>query len=403
MQYLIKIFIGFSYGVSFPLTMIILDYWLKDHGVSNRAIGLFSLLHLPFMFKFLWGMFIEHYDVPLISKYFSRTKSWIFISYSVLIIGILLMSLSSIQNNVIIMLIGASLVALADGCKNVVLYPYQLNNSNRNMFGFVASCIGIGHRIGSIFTKVSILYIAHFFNWSVAYIFSSFFMVVFMIINLILKEPYHNPDKITNKFSIKEAFLKSFYNPIHCFIKKENGLQLLTLTCLYKSADFLFQKMSRPFCMEIGFSKYEIANIVQCYGSITVIIGSFLGSYILKKIGITKTMFWISIFHGISFVLYLILYYHSTSMILTLVITYEAISGGAMTACFIAFFYTIAENATMYSVLWAIHEFFGLIFMSFSGIIVNILGWNMFFICIPLLMIPSLIILKSKPLNKLQN
>ena len=80
MHYLIKIFIGFSYGVSFPLTMIILDYWLKDHGISNTTIGLFSLLHLPFMFKFIWGMFIENYDVPLISKYFSRTKSWIFIS-----------------------------------------------------------------------------------------------------------------------------------------------------------------------------------------------------------------------------------------------------------------------------------------------------------------------------------
>ena len=63
-SYITKAFIGFSYGISFPLTMVILDYWLKDLGVSNSAIGLFSFLHWPFMLKFFWGVFVENYDIP---------------------------------------------------------------------------------------------------------------------------------------------------------------------------------------------------------------------------------------------------------------------------------------------------------------------------------------------------
>jgi hypothetical protein len=79
--------------------------------------------------------------------------------------------------------------------------------------------------------------------------------------------------------------------------------------------------------------------------------------------------------------------------ILTLIITLEALSGGAVTSCFIAFFYTIASDLTIYAVLWAIHEFSGLIFMSVSGIFANFLGWRLFFCFVPMLIIPNLMVL----------
>jgi hypothetical protein len=53
-KFLNKSGVGFPYRVSFPLTVVIIDYWLKDSGVSNSVIGLFSLVHWPFTLKFLW-------------------------------------------------------------------------------------------------------------------------------------------------------------------------------------------------------------------------------------------------------------------------------------------------------------------------------------------------------------
>ena len=397
--YLTKIFIGISYGISFPLTITIVDYWLKDLGVSNTAIGLFSLIHLPFMLKFFWGIFIENYDIPILSRWMSRYKSWLVLSYLGLIFGILTMALSSPQSSLVFLILGASLVSISDGCKNVVLYPYQLIDSDKNSIGFIASCVNLGHRLGGIFVKVSVLQIAHFFGWPMAYTFAAVLTFIIMIITLFLKEPNQSQISSKNKqLTLKDAWLTSFYNPLMNFFKDKSHITIVAVICLYKSADFMMQKMSRMFCIEQGFSKLEIANIVQFYGSIMVIVGSILGGFVIKKLRLKKSMCFALLLHGFSLASYLLLLnYGKNSALLSSIITLEALSGGMMSTCFISFFYAISSNMTIYSVLWALHELAGLMFMSTSGIISQWLGWNYFFAIIPLLIIPGLVFIKLLP------
>lgn len=400
-RYLSKIFIGICYGISFPLTITVLDYWLKDLGISNALIGLFSFIHWPFMLKFLWGPIIENYNIPLLSKKMSRYKSWMTSSYIVLILGIVIIANSNPSTNIFWLIFGASLVAIADGCKNIVLYPYQLIGKEENSVGFIASCVNIGNRLGSIFIKVSTLYVAHFFSWKIAYLFAACMIFVVMIINFVIEEP-HKKFEIHKNFSLKRAYIKSFFMPIKQFLKTQDSAKFLAIVGLYKAADFMMQKMSKIFCIEIGFSKIEIANIVQFYGSFTVIIGGFLGGYAVKKLGLIKSMRVILSLHAISFFAYLVLtVFGKENYLLTLIITLEALSGGAVTSCFIAFFYTIASDLTIYAVLWALHELFGLIFMSVSGIFVNVLGWRLFFCFVPTLVIPNWILLRNIQARKI--
>lgn len=391
-KYLIKIFIGFSYGCSFPLTMTILDYWLKDLGFSATTIGLFAFVHWPFALKFFWGAFIDNVDIPILSKNFSRRKSWLIFSYILLICGILIVSASSSESPVFLLIFGASLIALADGCKNVVMYPYQLNDSNEKIFGFIASNVNLGHRIGAIFTKVAMLHIAHFFNWHLAYIFAAIVSAIVLILLLNVKEP-----KISETYSgQKRKILISLFNAWSKFINQENSLRFLAVICLYKSADFMIQKMSRVFFLEIGFLKSDIANIVMCFGSITVIVGGFLGGALIKKFKIQKSMSLAVLCHYCVFPLYLLLLKNGASKeILTMLVACEALTGGFITTAFISFFYKITADGTTFALLWAIHEFSGMIFSSISGIFVSNFGWNVFFAVVPFLAIPNLILLSK--------
>lgn len=400
-RYLSKIFIGICYGISFPLTITVLDYWLKDLGVSNTLIGLFSFIHWPFMLKFLWGPIIENFDIPVLSKRLSRYKSWMTCSYIFLILGIVVMAYSDPNKNVFWLIFGASLVAIADGCKNIVLYPYQLIGKKEDSVGFIASCVNIGNRLGSIFIKVSTLYVAHFFSWKTAYLSAALMIFVVMIINFFIEEP-QKKFEIHKNFSLKRAYFRSFFMPIKKFLETKNSAKFLTIIGLYKAADFMMQKMSKLFCIEVGFSKIEIANIIQFYGSITVIVGSFLGGYAIKKLGLIRSMRLILSLHAISFLAYLLLNeFGKDNSILIFIITFEALSGGAVTSCFIAFFYTIAADLTIYAILWAVYEFSGLIFMSVSGIFANLLGWRLFFCLVPMLIIPNLVLLRKIRLSKL--
>ena len=50
---LIMVGLGFSSGFPLLLVFSTLNLWLKDEGISYIAIGLFSLVKLPYSFKWL--------------------------------------------------------------------------------------------------------------------------------------------------------------------------------------------------------------------------------------------------------------------------------------------------------------------------------------------------------------
>jgi PAT family beta-lactamase induction signal transducer AmpG len=154
------------------------------------------------------------------------------------------------------------------------------------------------------------------------------------------------------------------------------------------------QKMSRSFCLEIGFSKLEIANIVQIFGSISIIAGGFVGGYAVKKLGILRAMQYASFAHMLSLFSYIILCkVGRDTNALCLVIFLNEATAGAVSSSFLAFLYDLCKNGSQYAVVWAIHEIGGIIFRSMSGILTDTMGWELFFVTVPVFSIPGLIIL----------
>ncbi|MDR2781195.1 MAG: MFS transporter [Holosporaceae bacterium] len=387
-EYFRKGFIGFAYGLSFPLTLVVLDFWLKDAGVSNSVIGVFSIFHWPFILKFIWGVFIENYDIPYLTKKIGKNRSWIVVGYFILIAGVVGMSFSDPKSNLLQLILFASLTALGDGCKDVALYPYQIDGTTKNQLGYVAGAVGFGHKIGMIITKVGALHLAYFFGWRIAYLSAAAAMFFQMIAILFIKTPDERCDANAAeslKLLFSDSISKSLIIPFREMMKENGWSRLISILILYKSADFMMQKMSRSFLLEIGFSKIEIAEVVQLFGSISVIIGGFVSGYIIKKIGMSRAMFYFGITHAISFFSYTILLKRGAVLPeLCLIILCEAFTGGCVTTVFLAIFYAACKTGSMYALLWAIHEVSGIFFMGISGIIVDCVGWNNYFWLIPL-------------------
>ncbi|MDR2766402.1 MAG: MFS transporter [Holosporaceae bacterium] len=399
--YLQKCLVGFSYGLSFPLTLVTLDYWLKDVGVSNSVIGLFTLLHWPFSLKFLWGIFVEHYDVPHLSKIFSRNRSWLVISHLFLMAGVLGMANSSPESGLTALIFWASLVALADGCRDVALYPYQISKISAERLGYVAGVVGLGHRIGAISIKVITLQTAHFFSWKAAYLTAAAMIFLLLIPVLFMEDPVTGGGDDSGKdgafiwSSMRGALRSSLVIPLKTMLREVDGGRRLAVIILYKGADFMMQKMSRSFCLAVGFSKLEIANVVQLFGSVSVIIGGILGGYFVRRLGLIRSMMALGLIHMFSFLSYLLLLSRGNDLaILHVVILLEGLSGGGVTAVFLAFLYDICKTGGQYALLWAFHEFGGMLFMAASGIMADHLGWGAYFCLTPLIFLPNLPLLR---------
>lgn len=399
-MFLKKCIIGFSYGVSFPLTIVLLDYWLKECGVSNTTIGLFSLFHLPFALKLFFAPIIDECEIPYLSNLIGKRRSWVILGQLFLIISIICMAQINPKQNIGLLMFFASMIALADGIQNIALYPYQISDITQEQFGYTAGTISFGHRIGTIATKVFTLYCAHFLGWKTAYECSTLLIFCCMIFIFFMKEPkIADRVHITNKKNVH--ILSSPMNKMSEEIKKilytKNGLYTILILLLYRATDFTIQKMSRVFCLEIGFSKIDIANIVQFFGSAAVVVGGFLAGFIIKKYGTLKAMIILSATHMIFLFSYLLLNYVGNNVdILCAVIFLEGISGGAVAAAFISFLYEECKNGSQYALLWAIHELGGMCFRFSSGFLADQLGWNLFFIITPLLSLPCIVVLMKK-------
>lgn len=398
-------FAGFSSGFPFLLTLAILDIWLKESNISNSVIGLISFLHWPFMFKFLWGPFIESLDLPVLSKSLGRRRSWAIVSQFLLILSLIGMGFSSPETHLIRLLCFASLASFAGGCQDIAMYSYQLDHANKNTIGPIAGIVLLGYRIGMLLSKSGSLYLAAYYNWKIAYIVMGALISISVIYVLTADEPDDNSKKLTfkgNKTSIanlKQIFKVSLTEPFKNFCKTQNWKQCIALVILFRAGDSLIQKMDKLFYIELGFSKIEIANVVQIFGMIPTMIGGLIGGILIKTTGLYKSMLISSILHCLSNFCYILLCQFGHNVyLLYFTVAIENFTGGAMGTTFIAFLYHICREskyATQYALLWGIFDIGSSVFRMSSGILVDTLGWYTFFAFVPLAYIPAISILRK--------
>ena len=60
--------LGFASGLPLALTGGTLQAWMTVEGVDLKTIGIFTLVGLPYTWKFLWAPFMDRYVPPLLGR-----------------------------------------------------------------------------------------------------------------------------------------------------------------------------------------------------------------------------------------------------------------------------------------------------------------------------------------------
>ena len=68
--------LGFFSGLPLVLIFSTLAFWLTDKGVSKTDIALFSLVRLPYSFKFLWAPYVDGCSIPVLTRMLGQRRSW---------------------------------------------------------------------------------------------------------------------------------------------------------------------------------------------------------------------------------------------------------------------------------------------------------------------------------------
>jgi PAT family beta-lactamase induction signal transducer AmpG len=301
--------LGFASGLPLALTGQSMQAWLTIDGIDIATIGFFSLVGLPYTFKFLWAPLMDRFEPP----FFGRRKGWLVTTQLLLCLVLGIMAKTSPAASTTLFAMCAVAVAFLSASQDVVIDAYRTDSLTQSERGLASSLTVFGYRLAMILSG-GIAFIwadpvnGNGWSWSQIYVIMSTIMGVAAIVSAFLVPPL-SADKVAPTTNAKNDLIGFAAVVATVFIGYQFTTRLATplagsiLSPLFtpgadgtadpnlkKWADLLSLVMGIAFTLPLAWwaskkAKFEtLNNSLQNYFSIKGAV-SFLLFIILYKLG----------------------------------------------------------------------------------------------------------------------
>lgn len=260
----------FSQGVPFGLFVQALPVILREGGTSLQAIGLSSLLAIPWGLKFLWGPWV---DRPLLGR--PRRKGWL--------VPLQLVTMATLGGLVFIDPFGPIAPLLAgilfvnflnatqdvatDGLAVEILRPEERGLGNGLQVG--------GYRVGMIFGGAGALVVIDMFGWTSGLALCIAALGAALLPVLWVREDGEEPADTAETPSGVSILREYFTSP--------GAGRIIALLVLYKFGDAMASGMLRPMLVDLKFTMADIGTIVGGVGFVAGLVGAAAGGLIADR------------------------------------------------------------------------------------------------------------------------
>lgn len=378
--------VGYASGLPLLLIGSTLQAWMTDEGVDLTAVGMVSLLGLPYVFKFLWAPLLDRYTLP----FFSRRKGWMLLFQVLIVICITGLAFSNPKENLNIVSIWAFLIALFSASQDVVIDAYRREVLPDEELGLGSSLYVTGYRIAMLASGALALIIAQSTPWKETYLILAGLMAPSILFTLLsTPENKHIPIPA----NLKEAVV----GPLAEFFQRKGAWIMLLFILLYKVGDSMASNMTTPFILDIGYQKADIGYVAKTFGMIATIVGGIFGGTLMLRMNMKVSLIFFGMLQAVSTLGFSLLAGLPVSFAyLAAVIAFENLASGMGTAAYAAYMASITNKqftATQYALLSALMGVPRVILSSPTGWMAKVMGWEMFFVFCTLIAAPGLMLL----------
>lgn len=393
---LICIFVGFSSGLPLYLLLNLLPAWLRSEGIDLKTIGLFSLIHFPYTWKFLWAPLLDRYAIPLLG----RRRGWMLLTQLALLGAIAWAGRFSPQADLGWIVYITIALAFLSATQDIVIDAYRRELLRDEELGLGNAVYVNAYKIAGLVPGSLSLILADHLPWQQVFLITALFMIPGIVMTLMVSEP--QASRAAPK-TLRDAVIEPFRE----FITREGrsaALLVLAFIFLYKLGDSMCTALATPFYLDMGFTKSEIGLVAKHAGLWPSVIGGMLGGIWMVRLGINRALWLFGAVQLLAILGFAWLAWigpqqeASTAHLLqlALVIGVEALGVGLGTAAFVAFIaktthpaYTATQFA-LFTSLVAVPRTFA---NAATGWLVEELGWLNFFVLCTLLAVPGMLLL----------
>jgi MFS transporter, PAT family, beta-lactamase induction signal transducer AmpG len=390
---------SFASGLPFNLSAsgFAFQAWLASENVNLKSIGFYSLVGLPYIFKFLWAPLLDRYLPPLLG----RRRGWIVLFQACLAIAIGVMGFSSPTEAPYFLAAIALLVVFLSASQDIVIDAYRVDTIRPSERGVAAAATAFGYRTASVLASTVLVLIASHTSWHLA------FLVVAVIMAATMLTTFWAPEPPTSGQPPK-TLADSFWHPLRDLVSQKGAWGFLLLVLLYKAGDAFALSLYSAFMIKgVGFSLDELSIAGKANMTVSTIIGVTVGGLIYMRWGMFRSLLVFGIGQSVTNLLYTVLALSGRKVwLLALATTLDTGVGGMGSAAFTGFIMSLCSSnfsATQYALLSAMSSIPRVTTGAIAGTLVGHIGWPKFFVVTCLTAVPGLILLLilRRPLNEL--
>ncbi len=409
---LVVLFLGFSGGLPFALTLSTLQAWLTQSEIDLRVIGLFAAIGIPYVVKFLWAPLVDALDVPILSPLLGRRRSWLLLSQLVLMAAIMLMAFCSPAISLAAFAIAALLVATASATQDIVIDAFRVESLPENEQAAGMASYVAAYRVGALVSGAGTLFLVSGVEslgfgtqaaWSAGYLAMGLLVSVGICTTLLASEPAKSAQAAAEHaaHAQESSFRRVAATTIGAFMDffaRDLAIMVLAFVVLFKLADALATALSTKFILDMGFSRVELATINKGVGFAATLAGGFAGGFVARAYPLGRSLWIGAILQTVT-----ILAFSWQAAVgrdlatLTFAITIESFTSAIGTVIFVAYLSALCKSplhtATQYALLTALAALGRTVFALGAGYVALATGWVWYFVICAATAIPSFVLL----------
>ena len=392
------LFLSFASGLPLNLTGATLQAWLAYDRVDIKTIGLFTLVGLPYVFKFLWAPLLDRYLPPFLG----RRRGWIVVFQLCLALGIGVMALSSPSRQPYALAIIALVVAFLSASQDIVVDAYRVDVIPASERALAAAATTFGYRSAAMFAGAVIVIVAGYIGWRPAY------WVIACIMAATLIATFRAPEPTTPGLPPR-TLIDAVVAPLLDLLSKKGAWGFLALVLLYKVGDAFALSLYSAFMVKgVGLTPEQLGLLGKVNMTISTMIGVALGGWIYMRWGMFRSLLTFGVGQALTNLLYMWLALAGKVLWLVVLSTsVDNLVGGMGQAAYVAFLVSLCSSnfsAAQYALLSAMSAVPRVTMGALAGQVVDSVGWANFFVITFVTAAPGLALLMylRRPLNELE-
>jgi PAT family beta-lactamase induction signal transducer AmpG len=367
----------FAEGLPFGLVYDVWPVYFRTYGLSLTAIGLMSLLSLPWTLKLLWA--------PAVDR-FGQRQHWMSAALVVLGAASLLLPHLDPAHPGLALWVLMFLFTVASATQDIAIDAYAVDLAAPGEEGAINGLRVTAARVALLLGGGGLITAAGW--WGFPPLFYGVGILFWLLALVAWKSPRIPLDPTRRKL-VLQPFLRWLVRP--------RMIPVLAFTLLFKLGDSTLGRMVKPFWVDRGYSLEEIGLISVTLGTLLTILGALAGGWFTTRFGIFSGLLWLGLLQMLSNLGYVaVAALPLPRESIYLASAFESFTQGLGTAAFLSFLMSQCEKehaATQYALLSATFALSRDLLGAFSGLGVDTLGYATYFALTTALALPGLLLL----------